>query len=110
MIACYSSRPDTPGALHGQRARPALALPWGLTGVPVMFDKDLAAPTAAEALAKGLLLAYEDFLARYVRTVPTGDLTTAVRPPPLPVGPQAPVPKRRAVMSGTSPAHESVTF
>lgn len=38
-----------------------------------MSDEDLAAPTAAEALAKGLLPAYEDCLALYDRPALTGD-------------------------------------
>ncbi|WP_331729439.1 dTDP-4-dehydrorhamnose 3,5-epimerase family protein (plasmid) [Streptomyces sp. NBC_01003] len=74
VIACHSSRPDTPGAGYTVSALdPALALPWGLTGAPVMSDEDLAAPTAAEALAKGLLPAYEDCLALYDRPALTGD-------------------------------------
>ncbi|MFD3536163.1 dTDP-4-dehydrorhamnose 3,5-epimerase family protein [Streptomyces sp. NPDC058664] len=74
VIACHSSRPDTPGAGYTVSALdPALALPWGLTEAPVMSDEDLAAPTAAEALAKSLLPAYEDCLARYGRPVLTGD-------------------------------------
>jgi dTDP-4-dehydrorhamnose 3,5-epimerase/NDP-hexose 3,5-(Or5-) epimerase len=64
VVACHSTRPYTPGAGYTVSALdPALALPWGLTEAPVMSDADLAAPTAAEALAKGLLPAYEDCLA-----------------------------------------------
>lgn len=71
VIACHSSRPATPGAGYTVSALdPALALPWGLTQAPVMSDEDLAAPTAAEALAKGLLPAYEDCLAPYERLAP----------------------------------------
>lgn len=74
VIACHSSRPEEPGSGYTVSALdPALALPWGLTQPPVMSDRDLAAPTAAEALAKGLLPAYEDCLALYDRPVLAGD-------------------------------------
>ena len=64
IVACHSTRPYTPGAGYTVSALdPALGLPWGLTEAPLMSDDDLAAPTAAEALAKGLLPAYEDCLA-----------------------------------------------
>ncbi|WP_051813206.1 dTDP-4-dehydrorhamnose 3,5-epimerase family protein [Streptomyces sp. NRRL S-340] len=66
VVACHSSRPHTEGAAYTVSALdPALALPWGLTRAPLMTDDDLAAPTAAEALARGLLPAYEDCLALY---------------------------------------------
>jgi dTDP-4-dehydrorhamnose 3,5-epimerase/NDP-hexose 3,5-(Or5-) epimerase len=74
VVACHSSRPHTPGSGYTVSALdPALALPWGLTEAPVMSDEDLAAPTAAEALAKELLPAYEDCLAAYDHPVHTGD-------------------------------------
>ncbi|MFF0428476.1 dTDP-4-dehydrorhamnose 3,5-epimerase family protein [Streptomyces sp. NPDC004520] len=74
VVACHSSRPDTPGTGYTVSALdPALALPWGLTTEPLMSDEDLAAPTAAEALAQGLLPAYEDCLALYDRPVLTAD-------------------------------------
>ncbi|MER6137023.1 dTDP-4-dehydrorhamnose 3,5-epimerase family protein [Streptomyces sp. NPDC001815] len=74
VVACHSSRPHTPGVGYTVSALdPALALPWGLTEAPVMSDGDLAAPTAAEALAKGLLPAYEDCLALYGHLALTGD-------------------------------------
>lgn len=64
VVACHSTRPYTPGAGYTVSALdPALCLPWGLTEAPVMSDADLAAPTAAEALAKGLLPAYQDCVA-----------------------------------------------
>uniref|UniRef100_A0AAU2W3M1 dTDP-4-dehydrorhamnose 3,5-epimerase family protein n=1 Tax=Streptomyces sp. NBC_00008 TaxID=2903610 RepID=A0AAU2W3M1_9ACTN len=64
VIACHSTRPEAPGYTVSA-LEPALALPWGLTEAPVMSDEDLAAPTAAEALAKGLLPTYENCLAPY---------------------------------------------
>jgi len=64
VVACHSTRPAGPGYTVSA-LDPALALPWGLTEAPVMSDEDLAAPTAAEALARGLLPAYEDCLAPY---------------------------------------------
>ncbi|MFF0478784.1 dTDP-4-dehydrorhamnose 3,5-epimerase family protein [Streptomyces sp. NPDC004284] len=74
VVACHSSLPDAPGTGYTVSALdPALALPWGLTAEPLMSDEDLAAPTAAEALAQGLLPAYEDCLALYDRPVLTGD-------------------------------------
>ncbi|MCZ0978215.1 dTDP-4-dehydrorhamnose 3,5-epimerase family protein [Streptomyces diastatochromogenes] len=74
VVACHSSRPDTPGTGYTVSALdPALALPWGLTTEPLMSDEDLAAPTAAEALAQGLLPAYEDCLALYDRPTLTTD-------------------------------------
>jgi dTDP-4-dehydrorhamnose 3,5-epimerase/NDP-hexose 3,5-(Or5-) epimerase len=66
VVACHSSRPNEPGYTVSA-LDPALALPWGLTEGPVMSDADLAAPTAAEARAKGLLPAYEDCLVPYDR-------------------------------------------
>ncbi|MGW2476177.1 dTDP-4-dehydrorhamnose 3,5-epimerase family protein [Streptomyces sp. NPDC001665] len=63
-VARHSTRPRTAGSTYTVSALdPALALPWGLTEAPLMSDADLAAPTAQEALAKGLLPAYEDCLA-----------------------------------------------
>ncbi|MFF4962492.1 dTDP-4-dehydrorhamnose 3,5-epimerase family protein [Streptomyces sp. NPDC001222] len=74
VVACHSSRPYTEGAAYTVSALdPALALPWGLTQAPVMTDDDLAAPTAQEALARGLLPAYEDCLALYGRSVRATD-------------------------------------
>ncbi|QIJ60625.1 dTDP-4-dehydrorhamnose 3,5-epimerase [Streptomyces sp. JB150] len=74
VVACHSSLPRTPGSGYTVSALdPALALPWGLTQAPVMSDEDLAAPTAAEALARGLLPAYEACLALHDRPVLTGD-------------------------------------
>lgn len=46
---------------------PELALPWKLTGEPVMSAKDLAAPSLAEAAASGVLPTYEECLARYAK-------------------------------------------
>ncbi|MGW0991817.1 dTDP-4-dehydrorhamnose 3,5-epimerase family protein [Streptomyces sp. NPDC002520] len=67
-VACHSSRPYTAESAYTVSALdPALALPWGLTEAPVMTDDDLAAPTVQEALAKGLLPAYEDCLRLYGR-------------------------------------------
>ncbi|MFJ1809534.1 MULTISPECIES: dTDP-4-dehydrorhamnose 3,5-epimerase family protein [unclassified Streptomyces] len=77
VVACHSSRPYTAGAAYTVSALdPALALPWGLIEAPLMTDEDLAAPTAEEALAKGLLPAYEDCLALYGRPVLATDRTT----------------------------------
>ncbi|MGW5276733.1 dTDP-4-dehydrorhamnose 3,5-epimerase family protein [Streptomyces sp. NPDC004044] len=74
VVACHSSRPYTADAAYTVSALdPALGLPWGLTEAPVMSDGDLAAPTAAEALAKGLLPAYEDCLALYGRPALAAD-------------------------------------
>ncbi|WP_198284288.1 dTDP-4-dehydrorhamnose 3,5-epimerase family protein [Saccharomonospora xinjiangensis] len=44
---------------------PALALPWNLTEPPIRSAKDAAAPTLAEAEARGLLPRYEDCIALY---------------------------------------------
>ncbi|MGY0019290.1 dTDP-4-dehydrorhamnose 3,5-epimerase family protein [Streptomyces sp. cg35] len=74
VVACHSSRPYTADAGYTVSALdPALALPWGLAEAPVMTDDDLAAPTAQEALAGGLLPAYEDCLALYGRAAFTTD-------------------------------------
>ncbi|MFJ8827567.1 dTDP-4-dehydrorhamnose 3,5-epimerase family protein [Streptomyces sp. NPDC102467] len=68
VLACHSSRPYAAASAYTVSALdPELALPWGLTEAPVMTDADLAAPTVQEALAKGLLPAYEDCLALYGR-------------------------------------------
>lgn len=74
VVSCHSSGPHTAGTAYTVSALdPALALPWGLTEAPLMTDEDLAAPTAEEALARGLLPAYEDCLALYGRSVPATD-------------------------------------
>lgn len=44
---------------------PDLAIPWGFSEDPVVADKDLHAPTLAEAAAAGILPSYEDCLALY---------------------------------------------
>lgn len=46
---------------------PDLGLPWNLTGEPVMSDKDLVAPSLAEAARSGLLPTYEECLAHYAK-------------------------------------------
>lgn len=48
-----------------QALDPEIGIPWGLTGEPVMSDKDRAAPTLREAVAAGLLPGYEDCLVHY---------------------------------------------
>ncbi|MFC8147104.1 dTDP-4-dehydrorhamnose 3,5-epimerase family protein [Streptomyces paradoxus] len=74
LVVCHSSLPYTAGAGYTVSALdPELDLPWGLTEAPVMTDDDLAAPTAAEALAKGLLPSYEECLAQYGQAPPTTD-------------------------------------
>lgn len=67
-IAYLCSTGYNPGAEHGiDPLDPALGLPWqdalGDDTVPVLSDKDRAAPTLAEAEASGLLPAYADCLA-----------------------------------------------
>jgi dTDP-4-dehydrorhamnose 3,5-epimerase len=55
-----------PHAEHGVHPLdPALALPWPADVPPILSDKDLAAPTLAEAEAAGLLPRYEDCQAHY---------------------------------------------
>lgn len=44
---------------------PDLALPWDLSGDPIMSDKDAAAPSLADMLASGGLPTYRDCLAYY---------------------------------------------
>lgn len=46
---------------------PDLALPWGLTGEPIMSDNDLASPTLAKAVAEGMLSSYEECQAHYAK-------------------------------------------
>ncbi|MFJ5233527.1 dTDP-4-dehydrorhamnose 3,5-epimerase family protein [Kitasatospora sp. NPDC088391] len=48
---------------------PELALPWelGLTGEPLLSEKDAAAPSLAQAIDRGLLADYRDCLALYAR-------------------------------------------
>ncbi|MER6347565.1 dTDP-4-dehydrorhamnose 3,5-epimerase family protein [Streptomyces sp. NPDC001595] len=70
VLSAHGSRPQTAGAGYTVSALdPALALPWGLTEAPAMSDRDLAAPTAEEAVAKGLLPSYADCLELYGRSV-----------------------------------------
>ena len=59
---CYVVSPGyVPGTqLDLNPLDPALALPWGLTGPPILSAKDAAASTLAEALAAGLLPAWAD--------------------------------------------------
>ena len=56
-------RPGTPFAVHP--LDPELALPWGLTGPPILSEQDAAAPTLAEAQRLGLLPDYADCLDFY---------------------------------------------
>lgn len=44
---------------------PDLGIPWGLTELPTMSDKDAAAPTLVAALSTGLLPTYDECLAHY---------------------------------------------
>ncbi|MCQ8836591.1 dTDP-4-dehydrorhamnose 3,5-epimerase family protein, partial [Streptomyces malaysiensis] len=44
---------------------PELALPWELSGPVIRSDKDVAAPTLAEAADAGLLPGYEECIASY---------------------------------------------
>jgi dTDP-4-dehydrorhamnose 3,5-epimerase len=55
-----------PGREHGVHPLdPALDLPWPKDIAPILSEKDLAAPTVAEAAAQGLLPSYEECLAYY---------------------------------------------
>jgi NDP-hexose 5-epimerase len=44
---------------------PELKLPWGLSGTPVMSEKDAGAPTLAQAAELGILPSYRDCQALY---------------------------------------------
>ncbi|OLB79491.1 MAG: dTDP-4-dehydrorhamnose 3,5-epimerase [Actinobacteria bacterium 13_2_20CM_2_71_6] len=57
--------PGTPFDVHA--LDPELDLPWGLEGPPLMSPRDAAAPTLAEAIAKGLLPTYQECLDLYAR-------------------------------------------
>jgi dTDP-4-dehydrorhamnose 3,5-epimerase len=64
------SEPFNPGREHGVTpSDPDLAIAWPTTGrdgqtlTPLMSDKDLAAPTLAQAEADGLLPRYADCVA-----------------------------------------------
>lgn len=55
--------PGTPYAINP--FDPDLAIPWSLTGDPLVADRDLHAPTLAEAAAAGTLPTYDACLALY---------------------------------------------
>lgn len=65
-----------------QALDPEIGIPWGLTGEPVMSDKDRAAPTLREAAAAGLLPGYADCLVRYGAPADAGG--PAPPRPPMP--------------------------
>jgi NDP-hexose 3,5-(Or5-) epimerase len=44
---------------------PDIGIPWGLTEPPIMSEKDAAAPTLTEAVARGMLPTYEQCLDYY---------------------------------------------
>ncbi|QFQ99395.1 dTDP-4-keto-6-deoxy-D-glucose epimerase [Streptomyces phaeolivaceus] len=44
---------------------PDIGIPWGLTEPPIMSEKDAAAPTLTEAVARGMLPTYEQCLDHY---------------------------------------------
>jgi dTDP-4-dehydrorhamnose 3,5-epimerase len=60
------SEPFAPNREHGINPMdPALALPWPADITPLLSDKDVAAPSLAEAEASGLLPRYDDCVAFY---------------------------------------------
>lgn len=66
VVSYLCSAPYAPGREHGLHPLdPALALPWPDDVPALLSPKDAEAPTLAEALAAGLLPAYEDCLALY---------------------------------------------
>ncbi|MFG1635686.1 dTDP-4-dehydrorhamnose 3,5-epimerase family protein [Pseudonocardia alni] len=65
VVGYLCSTSYTPAAEHGiSPLDPALALPWAEGVEPVLSDKDRAAPTLDEALAAGVLPAWESCRAR----------------------------------------------
>ncbi|WP_020670543.1 dTDP-4-dehydrorhamnose 3,5-epimerase family protein [Amycolatopsis nigrescens] len=68
-VAIYlCSQGYNPGGEHGiNPSDPALGLPWPAGITPVLSEKDLAAPTLAEAETNGALPDYQECLAHYAR-------------------------------------------
>jgi epimerase EvaD len=63
-MAYICSEPFNPSGEHGITPMdPALGLPWPSEVEPILSEKDLAAPTLAEAEAAGLLPSYADCMA-----------------------------------------------
>jgi len=63
-MAYICSEPFNPRGEHGVTPMdPALGLPWPSDIEPILSEKDLAAPTLAEAEASGLLPSYADCMA-----------------------------------------------
>ncbi|HVK22440.1 MAG TPA: dTDP-4-dehydrorhamnose 3,5-epimerase family protein [Actinokineospora sp.] len=66
VISYLCSIGYSPGTEHGiTPLDEELALPWPADIEPILSEKDMTAPTLAEAAASGLLPKYEDCLARY---------------------------------------------
>lgn len=66
VVSYLCSTAYNPGAEHGINPFDAeLDLPWPADLEPLVSDKDLAAPTLAQARAAGLLPSYTDCLAYY---------------------------------------------
>jgi 5-epimerase len=66
MMSYLCTTGYNPTAEHGLNPMdPDMALPWPDDFEPVLSEKDLAAPTLAEALAGGLLPTYADCTAHY---------------------------------------------
>ena len=75
-VVYLCSTPYAPGREHGVHPLdPAMGIAWPDVGVPVLSDKDAAAPSLAEARAAGLLPSYRDCQAY------TEALRAAGRPP-----------------------------
>ena len=63
-MAYICSEGYNPGAEHGLNPMdPELALPWPSDVEPILSEKDLKAPSLAQALADGLLPSYDDCVA-----------------------------------------------
>lgn len=66
VVSYLCSAPYAPGREHGLHPLdPELALPWPADVEPLLSPKDAEAPTLSQALAAGLLPAYEDCVALY---------------------------------------------
>jgi dTDP-4-dehydrorhamnose 3,5-epimerase len=74
MVVYLCSTPYNPGVEHGiDPLDPELALPWPTEPSPVLSDKDRAAPSLADALARGLLPYYDVCRHRYAeQSAPSG--------------------------------------
>jgi NDP-hexose 3,5-(Or5-) epimerase len=85
QISYLCSTPYVPGTQFDVNPFDSeLALPWGLSGQPLISDKDAASPSLAEAITAGVLPTYERCLEAYRRHREAGSSRPVAGNPTVP--------------------------